>query len=69
MPIFEFRCRHCGQVFECLVRKNDVPVCPECGSQDLTKLISMFSTNVRKGSAGQSSCASCSGGTCSTCKS
>ncbi|HAF66771.1 MAG: zinc ribbon domain-containing protein [Bacillota bacterium] len=68
MPIFEYRCKRCGKVFECLVRKGDVPACPECGSEELTKLMSMFATNVRKGSGGQSSCAACTGGSCSSCR-
>ncbi|MGI6621474.1 MAG: FmdB family zinc ribbon protein [Bacillota bacterium] len=68
MPIFEYKCKHCGKVFECLVRKHDIPACPDCGTQDLTKLMSRFATNVRKGSGSQSSCGTCSGGTCSTCR-
>ncbi|HHY11000.1 MAG TPA: zinc ribbon domain-containing protein [Firmicutes bacterium] len=69
MPIFEYKCRHCGKVFEYLIRQNEVPVCPECSSRDLTKLLSMFSSNVKTGSRGpSSSCTTCSGGACSTCR-
>ncbi|MGI6162645.1 MAG: FmdB family zinc ribbon protein [Bacillota bacterium] len=68
MPIFEYKCRQCNKVFEFLVRGKEVPVCPECGSVELTKLLSMFNSNVRKG-LGKSGgmCNTCSGGTCSTC--
>ncbi len=69
MPIYEYRCRNCGKVFEILVRRNDVPVCPQCNSRDLKKLLSMFNSHVGKGSgAASSSCATCSGKTCSTCR-
>ena len=33
MPIFEYRCKQCGKVFEELVKKFDVQVtCPYCGN-------------------------------------
>ncbi len=66
MPIFEYKCRKCGNIFEFFLRQKDVPKCPKCGSSDLTKLMSTFSSNVRKGSIGRS-CNVCTGGTCSTC--
>jgi putative FmdB family regulatory protein len=40
MPLYEYTCRGCGNRFELLVRKADVPACPSCGSQDLEKLLS-----------------------------
>jgi len=46
MPIFEFKCDHCGHCFEklCLSeddrRKND---CPQCGSAETKKLMSCAS--------------------------
>ena len=41
MPIFEYKCRGCGNEFEALVRKSDVPACPSCNSADLERLLSM----------------------------
>ena len=41
MPIFEYRCKSCGQQFEALVRKSDTPTCPSCQSVDLEKLLSL----------------------------
>ena len=41
MPIFEYKCRACGNQFEALVRKSDAPVCPSCESSDLEKLLSL----------------------------
>ncbi|HHY16669.1 MAG TPA: zinc ribbon domain-containing protein [Firmicutes bacterium] len=68
MPIFEYKCRSCGREFEFLVRGQEVPVCPKCGSKELTKLLSMFNSNIRKGSGTTGSgCNTCTGGTCSTC--
>lgn len=41
MPIYDFRCRSCQQVFDALVRIGEVPDCPGCGGKDLEKLISL----------------------------
>ena len=40
MPLYEYTCRGCGNRFELLVRRADVPACPSCGSDDLEKLLS-----------------------------
>ena len=41
MPIYEYRCEKCGQVNEFLVIGKQVqPACKQCGSEDLTKLMS-----------------------------
>ena len=40
MPIFDFECKNCGHRFEALVLKS-VPVCPECKSEELEKLLSL----------------------------
>jgi len=39
MPMFEYRCEDCGQVFELLVRSSTVPACPHCGSAALQKCV------------------------------
>ena len=42
MPIFEYRCRDCGEEFECLIlRASGPPRCPACASSELEKLISL----------------------------
>ena len=41
MPIFEYKCRGCGNEFEALVRKSDTPSCPECKATDLERLLSL----------------------------
>lgn len=41
MPLFDFVCKTCGSSFELLVRGSSVPVCPECGSAELQKQVSL----------------------------
>jgi putative FmdB family regulatory protein len=42
MPLFEYRCRDCGQQFEKLTRTGDTPNCPDCRGTNLEKLLSVF---------------------------
>jgi putative FmdB family regulatory protein len=53
MPVFEYECKECGKKFAVLVRnESEKPdKCPDekCGSSEITKLISSFSTS-RSGS-------------------
>lgn len=45
MPIYEFSCGGCGKtvsVFQRSVTSSRTPVCPECGSTQLARLISSF---------------------------
>jgi putative FmdB family regulatory protein len=77
MPIFEFRCEKCQEQFEELVLGDDQKViCPACGSDKASKLLS--ACRFRNGDGGgdfggslgggsSSSCSSCSGGNCSSC--
>ncbi len=45
MPIFEFLCTSCGNVFEKLVYgSSDEVICRNCGSSELTKLLSTSSS-------------------------
>lgn len=41
MPIFDFLCKECDCEFESLVRGSTSPVCPECGSAQVEKLVSL----------------------------
>ena len=41
MPIYEYKCRGCGNEFEALVRKSDTPSCPSCKGLDLERLLSL----------------------------
>lgn len=49
MPLFEYRCSNCSSKFAKLVgmtADSSDPVCPKCGSADVSKLISRF-TRIR----------------------
>ncbi|BBO99745.1 FmdB family transcriptional regulator [Sulfuriferula nivalis] len=41
MPIYDYHCSNCNNKFELLVRSTTVIACPECGSAQLEKLVSM----------------------------
>ncbi len=63
MPMFEYVCRACGERFEELRSVRDDgpgPLCPECGSGNVVKLLSTFAapspTSFRTGGGGASSC-------------
>lgn len=40
MPFYSYRCTACDNSFETLVRGDDTPVCPHCGSPALERLMS-----------------------------
>ncbi len=71
MPIYEFTCEKCGENFEELVLGGRLEgiKCPKCGNTQVKKLMSAcaFKTGGKFVSSGSSACASCAGGTCSTC--
>jgi putative FmdB family regulatory protein len=70
MPIYEYKCNKCSEDFEMLVFGKKSIVCPKCKSEEVTKKLSVFGmSGVEKPFAGSSTgCASCSKGTCTSCK-
>jgi putative FmdB family regulatory protein len=45
MPLYEYRCRTCGQPFEMLRKMQDADrglICPECQSEEVERLLSSF---------------------------
>jgi len=68
MPIFEFVCSECEQPFEDLIFGNNMDgvICPACGSGQVKKKMSTFSSKLAGDGAslslGASSAASCSTG-------
>ncbi len=70
MPIFEFRCLQCGNVFEKILLKSDETVqmqCPDCKCETLERVVSR-TTHVMARGAGEKpriTARSCgSGGSC-----
>jgi putative FmdB family regulatory protein len=46
MPIYEYRCNHCGQISEILITgssDDEGIACKQCGSTDLEKILSVSS--------------------------
>ncbi|MFH1476520.1 MAG: zinc ribbon domain-containing protein [Verrucomicrobiota bacterium] len=68
MPIYEYRCKKCGKIFEHLARSisESAPKCPKCGASQPEKQLSSFVAGVGGGGKGLSSCATgtCPTGTC-----
>jgi putative FmdB family regulatory protein len=56
MPIFEYQCKSCEGLFELLVRSDTVVQCPECGSGDVSKRLSLFASRVKQGAGESPSC-------------
>ena len=76
MPIFEFKCLKCNDVFELLMMNRDESVkmfCPKCDSEDIERVVSCTNYNISGGSGGSMKSPgpslqnrTCSGGNCST---
>ncbi|MEF3255316.1 MAG: zinc ribbon domain-containing protein [Deferribacterales bacterium] len=63
MPIYEFKCNDCGKQFSKLViKKEDVPQCPSCKSENVEKLFSTVAALGKTGSSFSSSGGCGSGG-------
>jgi putative FmdB family regulatory protein len=45
MPIFDYRCRGCGNEFELIVLKTTVVACPACEGRDLEQKVSWFAVS------------------------
>jgi putative FmdB family regulatory protein len=73
MPIYEFKCLECSDIFELLIMKSDNSVdmrCPKCGSETFERVMSTACFAV-SGSPGsnptvKTESRTCSGGSCST---
>jgi len=60
MPLYEYRCRGCGDTFETLRGSHDKDAdveCPQCGEKKAEKLIS--ACRVTKGDTSSASASSC----------
>jgi putative FmdB family regulatory protein len=48
MPIYEYKCRACGHLFEKIVKLNEMPNCPECDGSELEKQFTIASVSTSK---------------------
>ena len=59
MPLYEYKCEKCGEIFETLIslsKINDPVECAKCGSKETTRLFSPFSASSSGKSKSSSSC-------------
>jgi putative FmdB family regulatory protein len=74
MPIYEFRCEACSQVFELLAMKAGEEIeakCPHCGGEELSRMLSATNCVVSDSPSPASTSdgvqnRSCSSGNCTT---
>ena len=65
MPVYEYRCDDCGEVFDLFVRSvqhQKTPTCPKCQSTKVSRNISLFGV----GGSRSSRTVSTGGASCST---
>lgn len=77
MPIYEYTCQNCIEVFAVLrpiAEADSETICPRCGNSDARRMVSTFVAFSSEGgqsraSAGQSGCHGCAsaGSACATC--
>lgn len=61
MPIYEYRCRHCGNAFEELVFGSKQPLCPACEGADVERLLSVTAPGRVRGDAPAPAAGPCAG--------
>jgi putative FmdB family regulatory protein len=52
MPLYEYHCEECGGESELLVSSSVTPECPQCGSERLSKLLSIVAAPSREDASG-----------------
>ncbi|KJU85179.1 regulatory protein, FmdB family [Candidatus Magnetobacterium bavaricum] len=66
MPIYEYLCNNCNQNVELLVYGNRQVSCPNCGSSDMKKKMSIFGVSGMDKQV-KGDCGGCRKTSCSTC--
>jgi len=65
MPLYEFRCADCGQIFDRLQSfQAESPACAACGSAEVNRLISVMGGLVGSGPTGSPRSVGGGGGGC-----
>ncbi|MDY6861607.1 MAG: FmdB family zinc ribbon protein [Thermodesulfobacteriota bacterium] len=71
MPIFEFKCSECKEIFEVLLfNSRETIKCKNCESEKVLRILSPISFKSGdnfNSTAAQGSCDNCSATSCSTC--
>ncbi len=74
MPVYEYYCTDCRTKFEVLrpMSKADAPIaCEKCQGKHTSRVLSVFAAHSEgkaiSGVGSGSGCATCGGGSCSTC--
>ncbi|MDD5035467.1 MAG: zinc ribbon domain-containing protein [Methylococcaceae bacterium] len=51
MPIYEYQCKSCGHELEVIQKVSEEPLkfCPECGQEELSKLVSAAGFRLKGG--------------------
>lgn len=67
MPIYEYRCRECGEQFESILlgASSPAPACPACGVGDPERLLSAPGAVGAAAGSDRLSCPNPTGGGCS----
>jgi putative FmdB family regulatory protein len=55
MPILEYQCHQCGGTFEHFTQRPmtaKAPVCPNCGTENAERVLSVFAGRTEKGGCG-----------------
>jgi len=72
MPIYEFRCLNCQDLFEILVMATDAEMemrCPKCSGEQIERVLSSAGYQMRSGggaSVASTQSRTCSSGSCTT---
>jgi putative FmdB family regulatory protein len=64
MPIYEYVCMQCESHFEELVRMDETADCPDCGSQNVRRQVSVFATHGAPEQPSIGGGGGCCGGSC-----
>jgi len=77
MPIFEFVCNDCQHNYETIAKRDEIPSCPSCKSENIEKKISICAfashniggVTVKRSAPPRQSggCGPCSASSCSSC--